>query len=494
MATPKAAKNAGEAAARAASRADAPSGRGNNIDWVARANDLRIDTVAAKQLDTEFIPELEAAGYPNSVIKDILAAEDPHLAAKQFIADERAALTDALSKTNYGLTPEQIARTNLRDLKETVADAVRGGDRPSGIRGKTNEVATTETRLPDENTTATADAELAAVPKEPAAGGKDASAKKEIKDPLKEFLAQDHVFTDPANRGTEGFFQANVAGPSGDFRSVAVPGGGLERPIMVDTKPAPRPTPSMEEIDRSIRGVPAPKGQAKKPPRPQPLSKIELDAARAQVNMADPGQQANLGNGAIVVSPGVGNAVPIEVVDATTRRAPASPSVQPAPKAEVDTGAQAASRTPASAVVEAAKNDPIVRGVGRLVPTVKQAFQKYPVASSVAAFVGAPVAAATVRYGVPMAYRGVEKLYGFGFGGGQQPAPSQQAQQPQQGGVGAQINILPREALQRLERGPAAMPAMPPAMPQAPAPAPVQGPPGREKTTDIIRRLSGRMA
>lgn len=152
MATPNAPK-AGQKAARAASKADAPNARApkdNAEFWRARADELGVDSVAAREFDEKLIPEIQAAGYPEDQIKAILRAEDPYLAAKSFIAEERATLAGSLQGTPFALSPEQLAKTNLRDLKNSVEDAMSSKQRPSGIRGKDpNASQVVESNTPD---------------------------------------------------------------------------------------------------------------------------------------------------------------------------------------------------------------------------------------------------------------------------------------------------------------------------------------------------------
>lgn len=159
----KAAANAGEAAAQA--------GRGvpnkaEAIDWVKRANDLGVDKVAAKQLDEEFIPQLEEAGYSKSQIKALFLAEDPHAAARQFIDDEKMQLMESIGASGYGFTPDQMLGMSLKDLRETASSIDGKSAKPSRIRGKDpNASKEVDSRLPGAET-ATANAPLGAVPGE----------------------------------------------------------------------------------------------------------------------------------------------------------------------------------------------------------------------------------------------------------------------------------------------------------------------------------------
>lgn len=176
MATPKAAKNAAKAAT---SKGDAAAKAGDVSPFALPkgetalrniAQQLKISTGQVKDLYGSIIPELQAAGTPNATIKGFLQQQDAHLAAKQYLAGEKAELVDQLVALNAGFTPESLAKTPLRELWTTFEDASKPAqEQASKIRGKVDEPTTTESRLPDENT-ATADATLGETPKPEAAG------------------------------------------------------------------------------------------------------------------------------------------------------------------------------------------------------------------------------------------------------------------------------------------------------------------------------------
>lgn len=176
MATPKAAKNAAKAAT---SKGDAAAKAGDVNPFALPkgetalrniAQQLKISTGQVKDLYGSIIPELQAAGTPNATIKGFLQQQDAHLAAKQYLAGEKAELVDQLVALNAGFTPESLAKTPLRELWTTFEDASKPAqEQASKIRGKVDEPTTTESRLPGENT-ATADATLGETPKPEAAG------------------------------------------------------------------------------------------------------------------------------------------------------------------------------------------------------------------------------------------------------------------------------------------------------------------------------------
>lgn len=142
------------------------------------AQQLKISTGQVKDLYGSIIPELQAAGTPNATIKGFLSQEDAHLAAKQYLAGEKAELVDQLVALNAGFTPESLAKTPLRELWTTFEDASKPpAQQASKIRGQVDEPAATESRLPDENT-ATADAKLAETPK-PGASAAEAAPNNE---------------------------------------------------------------------------------------------------------------------------------------------------------------------------------------------------------------------------------------------------------------------------------------------------------------------------
>ena len=136
----------------------------------------------------------------------------------------------------------------------------------------------------------------------------------------------------------------------------------------------------------------------------------------------------------------------------------ASPSVQPAPAPEVAPKPQ-----DGPSIV---KTDPLLRTGAGVASGAKWAAKHAPVTAAAAA-----AALGGLGYGLGL------------FGGGRQSAPGQQPQPGSRPPV--QINILPREALRQLEQ------------PRRPQSAPMQAPapqPGLDRSTDIIRQLSGRMA
>jgi hypothetical protein len=175
VATPKAAKNAAKAAA---SKGDAAAKAGDVNPFALPkgetamrniAQQLKISTGQVKDLYGSIIPELQAAGTPNATIKGFLQQQDPHLAAKQYLAGEKAELVDQLVALNAGFTPESLAKTPLRELWTTFEDASKPAqERASNIRGQVDEPPNTESRLPGKDT-ATADANLGETPKPEAA-------------------------------------------------------------------------------------------------------------------------------------------------------------------------------------------------------------------------------------------------------------------------------------------------------------------------------------
>lgn len=491
MAQTKAVQNAAEASGKAqqatkkAGRAGKPKGDfeipKDEAGWMQLADSLNIDSVAAKQLYNSMIPELQAAGYPNAQIKGILQAEDPHMAAKAFIADERAALGEALSKSNFGYKPEQIDAMNLRDLKNTVDDAVTNKKgRPSGIRGKDpNAPTTVETKVPDEKQTASTTAELAATPKEvpPAPSGQQRMS------PFERYLAE-NPFSQDSTAAPQGSFQTEVSGPRGDFQATSRPGGGITKPFMEEIGPAAPRTQSMAAIGDAIQGIRPKKAAAEKPAPKVPLRDQPLDGTRTQLQMADVGEPADRGSGAIVVGQDFRPGQTGGIADATPARGgAASPSVQPAPAPEVAAGAADAVATAAPKGPSIMETDPLLRAGSAT--------------AGGAGYVARNMWPTALATGAGLTALG----YGLGlFGGGkQQPAAGQQPAGPSgmpapQGG--SRIIILPKDVLNQMEQRPMRQqPPMPPApQPMPPQAAPQARPAGPGQTTDIIRALSGRMA
>jgi len=485
VAQTKAVQNAAEASGQAqratkkAGRASKPKGEfeipKTEAEWMQLADSLNLDSVATKQLYNDLIPEIQAAGYPNARIKGILQAEDPHMAARAFIADERAALSEALSKSNFGYKPEQINAMNLRDLKNTVDDAVtKKNGRPSGIRGKDpNAPTTVETKVPDEKQTASTKTELAATPaKEAAPAGQQKMT------PFERYLANNQ-FSQDSTAAPQGSFRTEVVGPQGDFRATSNPGGGITKPFMADVGPAAPKTESLAAITDAIQGIKPKKAAAEKPAPKVPLRDQQLDSARTQVQMADVGEPADRGSGAIVVGQDFRPGQTVGVADATPARGgAASPGVQPAPAPEVSVTQPDVPKGPS--IME---TDPLLRAGSATVGATGYAARK-----------AWPTLLAT---GAGLTALG----YGLGLFGGnkQQPAAGPQPAGP--GGVpapqgGSRIIILPKDVLNQMEQRP--MRQQPP-MPPAPQAAPPQAPPparpaGPGQTTDIIRALSGRMA
>lgn len=457
MAGKKTVTNAGEAAAKAgrgAAKAPGLSAKDRNAATFAdlspegkaamrtMADKLGLDAVAAHELHTKIIPELEAAGVGNKQIKAIFSAEDPYVAGKQLLVDERGALTDGILKSGQPYDAQTLEGFSLRELKDTLNQINKGGSkpRPSGIRGKDPEASqTVETRLPGDDQSAST-------------GGKSeeqpATGSKQEKDALRAFLARgSEVFSDGQPATGEGFFRENVFGPAGDFRSVATPGGGIQRPTMIDVQPAPPRTPTMAEIEAAARGVTPPKSPKVKPQRVSSLAAMDLDPSMTQVNVGDVSAAPQSG-GPIVVGSQFDNGMPAGVVDATQMRRPASPSVQPAPPVEV---APKPPETPPGPPVS--QTDPLVRsvmGVARSIP-------KAPVSWGAAA-------AATL---------------GGAYGLGWRPFGTQPSQQPANQPPAEPVQILSPEAVRQIEQG-------------GMRPAPRQ--PGANQSTDIIRQLVGRMA
>ena len=496
MAQTKAVQNAAEASGKAqqatkkAGRAGKPKGEfeipKDEAGWMQLADSLNIDSVAAKQLYNNLIPELQAAGYPNAQIKGILQADDPHMAARAFIADERAALSEALSKSNFGYKPEQINAMNLRDLKNTVDDAVtKKKGRPSGIRGKDADASTTvESRVPDEKQTASTTAELAATPAQTTV-----PSGQQRMTPFERYLAE-NPFSQDSTAAPQGAFQTEVVGPRGDFQATSRPGGGITKPFMADVGPAAPKTQSMAAIGDAIQGIKPKKTAAEKPAPKVPLRDQPLDGARTQVELANVGEPADRGSGAIVVGQDFRPGQTVGIADATPARGgAASPGVQPAPAPEVAAGTVDAGTV--DAVLPPDQTGPSI-------------METDPLLRAGAATVGATKKAATKAWPTLLAATGLTAatLYGLGAFGSrkQQPAAGPQpagpgVMPPPQGG--SRIIILPKDVLNQMEQRPMRQqPPMPPApQPMPPQAAPPQArPAGPGQTTDIIRALSGRMA
>jgi hypothetical protein len=432
---------------------------------VKRADELGIDAVAARQLDEELIPALEAAGL-RSEAKEALKADDPHAAAQQAIADARGAYAKALSDANaktggrYAFSPEQIEGMNLRDLKQTARDATdaakKGTPAPSRIRGQDpNATDTVETNVPDPQQTASTPTPM---PEIPAAG-------KPRMTPQERFMAT-FPFSQDSSAPPAGGFQDTVAGPAGDFQATSTPGGGITQPFMADAgSPRPR-TPPMVEIDAQIRGVKQPKQREAKPPRAQALEAIQLDPGAVQLNAGSPGSPADLGGGPIVVGSDFAPGRPAGVVDATQTRQPASPSVQRPQPRDLEKPAADGPKGPSLS-----ETDPLLRaGAGAASAAKYVARNMWPTAIGAGAVLGGTA-------------------YGLGlFGGGRQQQPPQQ--QRGSAPAGPPVIVMPREAIQQFERSmqrPAPVQQQPPAPPQPARP-------GSQQSTDIIRQLSGRMA
>ena len=490
MAPTKSVQNAAEAAGKGgkatkkAGKAGRPRGAfeipADEAGWLALADSLNLDTVATKRLYNESIPELQAAGYPNAQIKGILQADDADMAARAFIAEERAALSEALSKSNFGYKPEQINAMNLRDLKNTVDDAVTNKKgRPSGIRGKDADASTTvESRVPDEKQTASTTAELAATPAQTTV-----PSGQQRMTPFERYLAE-NPFSQDSTAAPQGAFQTEVVGPRGDFQATSQPGGGITKPFMADLGPATPKTQSMAAIGDAIQGIKPKKTAAEKPAPKVPLRDQPLDGTRTQVELADVGEPADRGSGAIVVGQDFRPGQTVGIADATPARGrAASPSVQPAPAPEVAAGAVDAVPPAGSKGPSIMETDPLMRAGSATVG-------------------GAGYVARNMWPTALTAGAGLTALaYGLGMFGGNKPQP---AAGPQPAGPGAmpppqggsRIIILPKDVLNQMEQRPMRQqpPMQPPPQPMPPQAPPQARPAGPGQTTDIIRALSGRMA
>ena len=451
MAAPNAAKNAGEAAAKAAPTRAA--GKFNDItpksaadlspaareQLLTRANELGYDTVQTFELDYKLIPELEAAGL-KSEIKTILASEDPYSAAKMLIQDERASLAESLK--NSGLPRESLDSLNLRDLKNTAKD-LAAGPRPSNIRGKDKEATdVVESRLPAETTAQTPSPDL------------DAAAATEKADAVRN--RGRIAYSDGATTSGPGFFTDTVAVPA-MFRSDVISSSGIQRPIDASITPAPPPTPSMRELQAQLAGG----GKKGKKGKSAEGAAVTLDPDRAQVVLPEVQSPPMMGD-AFYADPGlpVGSQRVGVVESRTPAGTAASPSVQPAPPPEVSPPPE----VPPPKGPSIADTDIGLRAGKKLGGTIKHVGNNHwPTALTVGSLLGA---GAAYRMGL------------FGSGSSS-PQPSQQPS-------GTPIYILPRETLQDMERRSA---PRPPAQQPPPAGRPAEG-----QSTDIIRQLSGRMA
>ncbi len=490
MAQTKAVQNAAEAAGKGgkagkkAGKAAKPKGDfaipADEAGWLALADSLNLDTVATKRLYNELIPELQAAGYPNAQIKGILQADDADMAARAFIAEERAALGEALSKSNFGYKPEQINAMNLRDLKNTVDDAVpKKKERPSGIRGKDPDADTAvESRVPDASQTASTTTELAATPAQAAA-----PSGQQRMTPFERYLAENQ-FSQDSTAAPQGAFRTEVIGPQGDFRATSTPGGGITKPFMAEVGPAAPRTQSLAAITDAIQGIKPKKTAAEKPAPKVPLRDQQLDSARTQVQMADVGEPADRGSGAIVVGQDFRPGETVGVADATPARGrAASPSVQPAAAPEVAAG-----------TVDA------VPPAGPKKPSIMETDPLMRVGSATA---GATSYAARNMWPTLLAATGLTAAtaYGLGAFGSRKPQPAAGPQPAGPSGMpapqgGSRIIILPKDVLNQMEQRPMRQqpPMQPPPQPMPPQAAPPARPAGPGQTTDIIRALSGRMA
>lgn len=483
MATAKSAKNAAEAASKKVG--NAPSVRGGKeaaVDWRVRADELGVDAVAAKAFDEDLVPQIQAAGYPNSIIKGFLDSQDPHAAAKQFIADERMALESALTKAGWGYTPEQMAGMNLRDLKETVADAGKKGSQPpSRIRNQNQEPAAVESR-DGADVPRSESPEMA----EPSAGA-EAAAVESAK-----AIKGRSFYSDGTRRGGPGFFREEVRPPNPNFESMASPGGGIQEPVVVDIPAAEPATPSMQAllnfIDRQGTNPDKPKAAARQAAaKATSREQLAADPNKMQMQLAEAGAAQPAGGDAIYA----GQGMPLGAQRVGVIEQRGGGGVQPnAGGPQVSPPVEPPAKPAGPSVTE---TDEVLKYGSKMLPFAREQFKKRPAVAAAATAVGIPIAGLAARYGIPTAYSGLSKLYGAAFGSGEAAPAQGQPQQPAAGG-GPRIQILPRSDLRSREVPvPQAPPmAMPPAA-QQPAPQP-RAVPGRDESTDIIRRLSGRMA
>lgn len=454
MAAPNAAKNAGKAAATVAPARAA--GKFNDITpkspadlspavreaLLTRANELGYDTVQTFELDYKLIPELEAAGL-KSEIKSILASEDPYSAAKMLIQDERASLAESLK--NSGLPRDSLDRLSLRDLKETAKD-LAAGPRPSNIGGKDKEATdVVESRLPDENTAQTPPPDL------------DAAAATEKADAVRNRGRT--AYSDGATTSGPGFFTDTMTTPPAMFRSDVISNSGIQRPIDASITPAPPPTPSMRELQAQLAGG----GKKGKKGKPAEGAAVTLNPERAQVVLPEMQAPQPIAGDAFYADQGlpIGSQRVGVVEGRTPAGTAASPSVQPAPPPEVSTPTD----VPPPKGPSIADTDIGLRAGKKVVGAAKHVgTNHWPTAITVGGLLGAGA-------------------YGLGwFGGGSGSSKNQPQGQP----GGGPVYIIPREALQDMERRSA---PRPPAQQQPPAGRPAEG-----QSTDIIRQLSGRMA
>jgi hypothetical protein len=423
-----AAKNAQKAAAnagKAASKADAPKARSvggggapdkaKAVDWVERGNQLGVDSVAARQLDEEYIPQLQDAGYSNSQIKSIFLAEDPHSTAKQFIDDEKLKLMESIGASNYGYTPDQMLGMSLKQLRETDSSIKEGASRPSRIRGKDpNASDAVESRVPGEET-ARADAPMGATPGE---------VPPVVPQPSQRKISAEKAARLKASEASK----ANVAKVKETGSLEGIEWNGANR-------------------DPMIVGKDASKGDWSK------LTAEDMTGERGPVFKSQPAEPAK------PASPGIQPATKDEVAQKVDGAADQKAQNWAASVSKTDPIVRAVAAAP-SAVAGAFRKYPGVSTAATVVGL--------PVAGLTARY-GIPMA----YRGLSNLYGAA-----FGEAQPQQPAPSQPSQQGQ-GGQPVQINILSRERLRELQRPPVQQPApMPPAQPPMQQPQP-QAQPGQ---------------
>lgn len=400
----------------------AAAGRADADRWRKRGDELRIDAVAARDLEENLIPQLQDAGYDNDQIKAIYAANDPHLAAKALIQSEKDNITQQILALNVGYTPESLRGASLSSLKETLANPPT--ERPSNIRGKNPQASeSVESRTPD----TAADAEMDDAPGVPPV----------MPQPDKRKMSAERAAKMKAAAQTK----ANVerVGSTGSFDGVDWLGANRD-PLVV--------------------------GQEAKRSDWSNITADDMTGERGPVwKQVDPQRPA----------------------DSTAQQAPPLEAVE-----------QAADAPKGPSVLE---TEPLLYYPRKAASAAIEQAKKRPGTAAAAAVIGVPAATIVARYGGPIAYRGLEKLYGAAFGSGetQQPAPQQQQTSP---GVSNRrpINILSPEALREVEgrrASPSRQMAPPPDMP--PAQQPIQPPPQEPRpkpmqSTDIIRQLSNRMA
>jgi hypothetical protein len=476
VAAPNAVKNAAEAAGKAAGkgrRVDAPNPQSvTDLSEKSRqllrdsATERRLSVNQAFELDYKLLPQLEQAGYSNDVIKSLLANDDQYTAVKQFMVDETQSMTDAIKASPSGAGID-LARTSFADLKSTYDSLATQGERPSNIRGKVDDAGDTvesrdggdvpRTSAPEMETEAVARADEAG-----AAAAKEAPKDREGRG----------FYSDGIRRGGPGFFQEEARPPVGNFESMISPGGGIQKPTMVDIAPADPATPSMQElinlIDRQGTNPSKPKA-ADRTAAARATSREQLasDASKLQTQIADPGAPQQVTGDAFYA----GSNIPTgsQRVGIVEQRGGGSAAPPPPPPPSGPPGGPPDDPPPPE-VPKAVKNSRILaaaRGVGR---NVRDNWFDYALGGAV---VGVPTA------------------YGLGYFGGKGRPQQGNAQQSPAGG-GPTIQILPRSELRSREQ---IVPQAPPMMqppPQQPPQRPAPAQPGQ--TTDIIRQLSGRMA